>query len=121
LKILCDFNDSISSQYDVLSFFNLKRSIFKILNKIPYNEITKTNIKPRNIFELIIANLSRMLESLIAKICVIINVTITNNTKYSKENICNDELIMKIQNERPKVTVNAFNLDDDERILNRIN
>ena len=41
--------------------------------------------------------------------------------KYSNENIWNDVVNMKTQNEIPKVTVSAFNLDDDERILNRIN
>ena len=51
-----------------ICFLNLKRSILKILKNIPYNDITKINMMLRNIFVLIIANISNPFESLTAKI-----------------------------------------------------
>ena len=41
--------------------------------------------------------------------------------KASIENIPNAEVIIKNQNEKPPVTANALNLDDEVFILNWIN
>ena len=64
----------------------------------------------RNIFVLIIANISNPFESLAAKIM-----------SASKENSPVMVEIIKNQKENPAVTANAFNLEEECRILDRIN
>ena len=78
-------------------------------------------MRPRNTFVLIIANISNPFESLTAKICVAIKVTAANITSASKENSPVTVEIIKNQKENPAVTANAFNLEEECRILDRIN
>ena len=75
----------------------------------------------RNIFVLIIANISNPFESLTAKIWVIIKVTAAKIMSASKENSPVMEEIIKNHKENPAVTANAFNLEGECRILDRIN
>ena len=75
----------------------------------------------RNIFVLIMANISNPFESLTAKIWVIIKVAAAKIPSASKENSPVMVEIIKNQKENPAVTANAFNLEDECRILYRIN
>jgi len=76
---------------------------------------------PRNIFVLIIANISNPFESLTAKICVMIKVPAAKITSASKENNPVIEEIIKNQKENPAVTASPFSREDECFILNRIN
>ena len=104
----------------VFCFFNLKRSILKILKNIPYNDITKINRMLRNIFVLIIAKMSNPFEIFFANICVTLRTDITNIIKISIENIPVEDVIIKNQNDNPAVTASDLNRGELVCILNRI-
>ena len=70
---------------------------------------------------LIIANISKPFDSLTAKICVIIKVSVAKIMSASKENNPVIEEIIKNQKENPAVTVNPLNLAEERFILNWIN
>ena len=78
------------------------------------------NNNPRNIFVFIIANTSRTLDILDAKICVIIPMPAITKSIISIVNRSAALDIMKNQNDMPAVTANALNLGDDNSILNWI-
>ena len=86
------------------------------LKNIPYNDITKINKIPKNIFVLIIAKISNAFESLNAKIWVIVIVMITKIVNASKENKPITEENIKNHKENPAVTAAALNLGDDNSI-----
>ena len=75
---------------------------------------------PRNIFVLIIAKISNPFEIFFVKICVIVKTTAINPIKVSIENIPNDVVMIKNQNDKPAVTANDLNLGELVCILNRI-
>ena len=75
----------------------------------------------RNIFVLIMANISNPFESLTAKIWVMIKVAAAKIPSASKENSPVMVEIIKNQKENPAVTANAFNLGEECCILDRIN
>ena len=67
-----------------------------------------------------IAKTSKTLANFIAKICVIIMITPTNTANISKENIPNEDTIIKNQNDKPADTASPLNLGDDNSNLNYI-
>jgi len=67
-----------------------------------------------------IAKTSKTLANFIAKICVIIMITPTNTANISKENIPNEDTIIKNQNDKPADTASPLNLGDDNSNLNWI-
>ncbi|MBC8250702.1 MAG: hypothetical protein H8E89_03855 [Candidatus Nitrosopelagicus sp.] len=79
-------------------------------------DITNMNRIPRNIFVLIIANMSKAFESLNEKICVTVIKQIIKIPKYSIVNILRDDVIMKNQKEKPAVTANALKRGEDRFI-----
>ena len=83
--------------------------------------MTKTNSIPTKIFVLIIAKISKPLDNFTANICVTAANIIIKIRKASIENIPNADVIIKNQKEKPAVTANALNLDEEVFILNRIN
>lgn len=102
-------------------FCSLNTSIFKILKKIPYSDITVTKIIPKNIFVLKIAKASRLLDNFIAKICVTIKVIITKAPKISNENNPAADDNMKNHTDNPNVTAKDLNLGEESSNLDRIN
>ena len=83
--------------------------------------MTKTNSIPTKIFVLIIAKISKPLDNFTANICVTAANIIMKIRNTSIENIPNVDVIIKNQKEKPAVTANALNLDEEVLILNRIN
>ena len=83
--------------------------------------MTKTNSIPTKIFVLIIAKISKPLDNFTANICVTAANIIMKIRNTSIENIPNADVIIKNQKEKPAVTANALNLDEEVLILNRIN
>lgn len=112
---------SISNQYVWEFFFKRSKSILKILNKIPYRDITKIYKIPKKIFVLIFAKRSKALDIFFEKIWVKINIIPTKSANISNEKILNVVVNTKNQNEKPKVTANALKLLDETCILYRIN
>jgi len=88
---------------------------------MPYIDMTNTNNIPKNTLVLIIANISKPLETLYEKICVTMIIAVTKIKNVKKENTFNVDVIIKNQNENPIVTVSALYLGEDNCILYRIN
>ena len=101
-------------------FFVRKRSILSSLKNIPYNDITKINKIPKKNFVLIAANVSRPLDNFREKTWVRAITDTTKITSASIENNWKNDVIIKNQNDTPKVVANALNLGEDSSILNRI-
>ena len=83
--------------------------------------MTKTNSIPTKIFVLIVAKISKPLDNFTANICVTAANIIMKIRNTSIENIPIAAVIIKNQKEKPAVTANALNLDEEVLILNRIN
>ena len=83
--------------------------------------MTKTNSIPTKIFVLIVAKISKPLDNFTANICVTAANIIMKIRNTSIENIPIADVIIKNQKEKPAVTANALNLDEEVLILNRIN
>ena len=83
-------------------------------------EIIVPNKMPKNIFVLIIAKMSNPFEIFFVNICVILRTATTNIIKISIENIPDDDVIMKNQNDIPAVTARDLNLGELVCILNWI-
>ena len=79
------------------------------------------NSIPKKIFVFIIANISKICESFLAKICVIVKTIAKNITNISIENTPTADVMTKNHNEIPAVTVIALNFGDENSILYRIN
>lgn len=78
------------------------------------------NIRPKKIFVLIFANMSRPVESFIAKIWVMVITIARKIPSNSMENTLKDVDIIKNQNVNPAVTANAFIRGEEKSILYRI-
>lgn len=83
--------------------------------------MTKTNSIPTKIFVLIVAKISKPLDNFTANICVTAANIIMKIRNTSIENIPIAAVIIKNQKEKPAVTANALNLDEEVLISNRIN
>ena len=83
--------------------------------------MTKTNSIPTKIFVLIVAKISKPLDNFTANICVTAANIIMKIRNTSIENIPIADVIIKNQKEKPSVTANALNLDEEVLKLNRIN
>ena len=76
---------------------------------------------PTKIFVLKVAKISKLRDNFTANICVIAPNIVMKIRKASIENIPNADVIIKNQKEKPAVTANALNLDEEALMLNRIN
>ena len=76
---------------------------------------------PKKILVFMIANTSKAFDNFFEKICVIIKTEIKNAKNICIVNALNAEVIIKNQNENPKVTARDLNLGEENSILNWIN
>jgi len=90
------------------------------LKKIPYNEKTVKNKRPRKTLVLYKAKMSKALESFNEKNCINGKTITRNITKISIEKSPKIDVIIKNQKENPPETANALNLGDDNSILDWI-
>ena len=80
----------------------------RILNSMPYNEITNMKTIPRKTFVFIAAKISNALVSLLAKIWVAIASTTTKPTKRYHVKMSAADVSIKNHRENPAVTVSAL-------------
>ena len=79
------------------------------------------NNMPKNTLVFTIANTSKPLDSLMAKICVITTIAITNITNTSIENNLVADAMMKNHSENPAVIANALKRGEESSISYWVN
>ena len=76
-------------------------------------DIIEMKNNPKNILVLKIAKISNPFESLREKICVINKTDITKITKYSRQKIFKENVMIKNQKDNPTVTARLLKRGDD--------